>query len=569
MSLMQWGAWTPDLSDFESASTNNILNVVPQGDGYGPFPDFASLSQALPAACRGAFYALKSDGTVVIFAGTSDRLYKLNNTDFSWTPVSKVAVVTISSASPGVITLAAHTFAANDPVVLSNTGGALPAAFTAGTVYYVKTVLNANTFTLSATAGGTAINTASTGTGTHSITWLYSALTSTAQWQFAQTGNLVWATQANTTLQVFDLSSDSAFSSSLGSPPQAAYIAVVGRFLVLSGLLSTPYRIQWSGLNSFNAAASWTSGTNSSDFQDFPDGGVVRGVAGGEFGTIFQDQAIRRMSYIPGSSLIFQIERVTQDMGLYAPYSIIRAGSTIYFYAGQGFHKIDPTGVPVQIGRERVDRSFLADLDKSNLQLFMGAADPRTTRIYWAYKSVSGTTGLYDKILGYDSALDRFFQLAMSGEFFFGVSQPGLTLENLDAISASIDALTVSLDSFATAVQPLIAQFAATHKLGIFTGSNLEATLESGEQGTAGTEIFTNGFRPITDAATVYGSVSWRQNQTATPTIGTEQAMMSRTGYVNLRREARYIRFKQRIPAGTVWSFAAGIEPDPSLSGTS
>jgi hypothetical protein len=115
----------------------------------------------------------------------------------------------------------------------------------------------------------------------------------------------------------------------------------------------------------------------------------------------------------------------------------------------------------------------------------------------------------------------------------------------------------------------LIAQFAATHKLGIFTGSNLEATLESGEQGTAGTEIFTNGFRPITDAATVYGSVSWRQNQTATPTIGTEQAMMARTGYVNLRREARYIRFKQRIPAGTTWSFAAGIEPDPSLSGTS
>jgi hypothetical protein len=37
------------------------------------------------------------------------------------------------------------------------------------------------------------------------------------------------------------------------------------------------------------------------------------------------------MSYIPGSALIFQIERITQDMGLYAPYSIIRAGSKIYF----------------------------------------------------------------------------------------------------------------------------------------------------------------------------------------------------------------------------------------------
>jgi hypothetical protein len=90
------------------------------------------------------------------------------------------------------------------------------------------------------------------------------------------------------------------------------------------GLLSKPFRIQWSGLND---TTNWTSGVNSSDFQDFPDGGIVRGVAGGEFGTVFQDQAIRRMSYIPGSPLIFQIERIAQDLGLFAPYSIVRAGS--------------------------------------------------------------------------------------------------------------------------------------------------------------------------------------------------------------------------------------------------
>jgi hypothetical protein len=139
-----------------------------------------------------------------------------------------------------------------------------------------------------------------------------------------------------------------------------------------------------------NATTTWTSGVNSSDFQDFPDGGIVRGVAGGEFGTVFQDQAIRRMSYIPGSALIFQIERVTQDMGLFAPYSIIRAGSIIFFYAGQGFYKMVPGGVPEQIGREKVDRTLLADLDKGNLQLFMGAADPRSTKVYWSYRSANG-----------------------------------------------------------------------------------------------------------------------------------------------------------------------------------
>jgi hypothetical protein len=254
-------------------------------------------------------------------------------------------------------------------------------------------------------------------------------------------------------------------------------------------------------LQRFDMGAALTS-----DFQDFPDGGIVRGVAGGEFGTVFQDQAIRRMSYIPGSALIFQIERITQDMGLYAPYSIIRAGSTIYFRAGQGFYKIDPGSVPVQIGRERVDRTFLRDLDSTSLQLFQGAADPRGTLIYWAYKSGAGATGLYDKILGYDTALDRFFPLSVSGEYLLGISQAGLTLENLDTISSSLDALTLTLDAYATSVQPQIAQFDSTHKQGFFTGANLEATLQSSEQGTDGNLIYIRGFRPITDAATVYGS---------------------------------------------------------------
>jgi hypothetical protein len=57
---------------------------------------------------------------------------------------------------------------------------------------------------------------------------------------------------------------------------------------------------------------------------------------------VFQDQAIRRMSYIPGSALIFQIERITQDMGLFAPYSIIPSGSTMYFYSNKGFTRSPP-----------------------------------------------------------------------------------------------------------------------------------------------------------------------------------------------------------------------------------
>lgn len=480
MPLLPWGEYKPDVSDYEAQATRNILNVVPRGDGYGPFLALSTYSGALPAICRGSFYGLKSDGSAVLFAGTSTKLYKLSNTDLTWGDVSL-------------------------------------------------------------------------GSGT------YAALSNNAQWQFAQFGNLVFATQANAVLQVFDLSSSANFANCAGSPPQAAYISVVGRFLVLSGLLSNPYRIFWSGLN---ATTTWTSGTNSSDFQDFADGGIVRGVAGGESGVIFQDQSIRRMSYVPGSPLIFQIDRIAEAKGLYAPYSIIRAGERIFFYASQGFHKIEPGGVPIQIGREKVDRTFLADLDIGNLQLFMGVSDPRSTRVYWAYKSLAGTTGLFDKVLGYDFLLERFFPITMSGEYFLGISQTGLTLESLDSISASIDAMTLSLDAYATAIQPEMGLFNSAHTLGFFRGANLEATLESAEQGGDGIGIFCNGFEAITDAATHYGSGSYRQTASATATAGTEVLMNSRTGRCDFRRDANLQRFKVRIPAGTTWTFCAGVKPD-------
>jgi hypothetical protein len=67
----------------------------------------------------------------------------------------------------------------------------------------------------------------------------------------------------------------------------------------------------------------------------------------------------------------------------------------------------------------------------------------------------------------------------VSGEYLLGISQAGITLENLDTISSSIDALTLTLDAYATAVQPQIAQFDSNHKQGFFTGANLEATCKA------------------------------------------------------------------------------------------
>ncbi len=565
MPLVQFGEYRPDVSDYEAGTSRNVLNVVPRADGYGPFASLTALSLSLGLPCRGAFVAYKIDGSVAIFAATATDLYTMNNSTFAWTKLSL--------------------------------------------------------------GGGP-----------------YSAISSGDQWRFAQFNNLVIAVQANVAPQVYDLTASSAFANLNGSPPQARYIDIVGRFVVLSGLLSNPYRVQWSGLNDVNGPTSWTPTVNSSDYQDLPDGGIVRGVAGGETGVILQDQAIRRMTYVPGSPVIFQIERVAQDLGLFGPYSLVRAGSTIFFYSTKGFHRIDPGGFPVPIGRERVDRSFFTDLDKASLQLFIGAADPRNSRVFWAYKSANGVTGQFDKMLCYDWVLDRFTPIKIAGEYLLPLSQPGLTLEALDAIAptpiaitgaanngaglvrlqvastatltagqyiaasgvvgtteangnwnvniidgthvdligsafvhayssggiigGSLDALMTSLDDFSTATTPELAAFDPSHTLNFFRGANIEAVVETAEQGTDGRRLkFRNGFRPVTDAPAVFGSASKRETQAATPVYIAESPLNAITGKCSFLADTRYARLRARIPAGTAWSFISGVEPDLVTSG--
>src|SRR5262249_41288210 len=148
-----------------------------------------------------------------------------------------------------------------------------------------------------------------------------------------------------------------------------------------------------------------------------------------------------------------------------------------------------------------------------------------------------------------------------SGEYLGSLSQPGVTLESLDAISGSIDALVPSLDSFATSVTPEIAAFNAGHVLGFFRGANLEATLDTGAQNAEGRRVFVRGLRPITDAATAYGSVVMAERWPDIP-IATAETAMDALGLCPQRASTRYARGRIRIPAGTTWTFARGLEPD-------
>jgi hypothetical protein len=375
MPTLPFGEYRPDVNELDGQHTRSLLNVVPRADGYGPWRALAAFTQALGAACRGLFYARTDDGEVLIFGGTSTKLYRLDNTVFSWTDVSR---------------------------------------------------------------GGST----------------YTTLPATAQWQFAQFGNFVIAVQPNDNVQVYDLDATDPFDDLTGSPPDASYIAIVNRFVVLSGLTANPIRVQWSALGD---ATGWTAGTDSSDFQDLPDGGIARPVVGGEFGMILQDFAVRRMIFSPGSELIFQIDRIGKDIGILAPYSVATAGNLVFFLSPQGFKQADSQGGLTDIGRERVDRVFFEDWDASKPHLMMGVADPRSHKILWAYKSASNPDDIMDKGLVYDWLLKRFTPVTVGAEFVTSLSQPGLTLEALDALAPGAMSITGLADNGSGAIRVTVA----------------------------------------------------------------------------------------------------------------
>jgi hypothetical protein len=96
----------------------------------------------------------------------------------------KTSAVTITIASPGVVSWTAHGLPEGTLVTFSTTG-ALPTGLAANTSYYVVNP-NANDFQLANTRGGTAINTSGSQSGTHRA----GAALDNAYWYYVRAGGV-------------------------------------------------------------------------------------------------------------------------------------------------------------------------------------------------------------------------------------------------------------------------------------------------------------------------------------------------------------------------------------------
>jgi hypothetical protein len=375
------------------------------------------------------------------------------------------------------------------------------------------------------------------------------------QWEFTLYGTQVLATQISDPIQTFTVASSTKFADLAAGAPKARHISNMRNFIVVGNTFdatdgNVPHRVRWSA---FKDPTSWTvSASTQADYNDLDASkGWVQRIIGGESGVVFQERAISIMSY-QGSPLVFRFDEVEKEKGLLAPNGAIKIGNRIFYLGIDGFYMFDGNQ-SIPIGDTKVNRTFFADLDQTYASKISTAIDFTNQCVFLLYPGSGHVGGRCNKIMVYNYAINRFASISTDLEYLFSAISEGYTLDSLDTVSTSIDALAFSLDSRVwTGNTNLLAAFDSNHKLNYFTGTAMTATLETGEtQLTPGNRTDVRRLRPVVDgtSATTTMQVGTRNKLSDTVTWGSSLSLNS-TGEFCTRSNARFHRARVSVSGG-------------------
>lgn len=385
-------------------------------------------------------------------------------------------------------------------------------------------------------------------------------------WQFIQFGKSVVALHPQQTPVVADVGGAAVFSPLAGAPPIAYCGSRVGDFLVLGNLdneadpdgARQPQRIRWSGFN--NIEADWvTDPSTQADFNDMPaEGGAVMAITGREYGTIFQERSVSRMSYV-GLPTVFDIQTVEESRGAISTGAVVDIGAFVFFIAEDGFHVWNGTNSS-PIGDNKVNRYFFNRLNYAARRRIVSAVDFVNKCVMWAFPTGANTT--LDEIIIYSYKENRFSHSDKVVEWLLN----GYTLDtSVDDLHGNLDTgYPVSFDSdIYKGRRPYLAGFDSTHSFGFFNGTARAVTLDTAEYtGPSGLRVFANSARPIVDVNAPVATIQpvYRdQFRGEALTYGAVTAQEI-TGECPVLVDARYVRFRMALPAAAVWKQARGVE---------
>lgn len=222
---------------------------------------------------------------------------------------------TVTIASPAVVT-STLALPNNTPVILTNTGypSALPTGLTVGTTYYVKSV-SGFTFNLSATPGGSAINTSGTQSGTHYI--------------------------LNNAVPVTSMSG----ASDVPIIQNYLYVSDVSRFVFAYGCndygstVQDPMLIRWSDQES---VVNWTpSATNQAGSVRLSHGSsIITSIQTRQEIVVWTDSALYSLQYI-GAPVVWSSQLLGDNISIIGQNAVAQASGVVYWMGVDKFYSYD------------------------------------------------------------------------------------------------------------------------------------------------------------------------------------------------------------------------------------
>ncbi len=279
---------------------------------------------------------------------------------------------------------------------------------------------------------------------------------------------------------------------------------------------------------------------------------------GGEFGLVFLERAISRMTYV-GTPFIFQFDNISRNKGCMVAGSIAQYQGITFFLSDDGFYMCDGQQV-IPIGSEKVDRFFIDDASESDYNSMSAAVDPIRKLVIWNYVATDGNR----KLIIYNFATKRWTYADAGTDYLSEASSTTVTLEQLDSISGSIDALTTSLDSRLYVGGKYFLGGTLGAKVYTYTGTSATGQIATGDIDLGGQSVVTLA-RPQVDNGSGTIAVASRQLLSQDVTFGTAVAADSENR-VSLRSAGRYHRI-QVNPTGADWKNAVAVDVDVTGQG--
>lgn len=273
--------------------------------------------------------------------------------DPSGTTIASSAVVTITNASPAVITWTDHGLTEDD-VVRFTTTGALPSGLVVGTSYYVIP-LTTDTFKVCLASGGkngTAINTTTAGSGVHTANWIvgqdnYGRQRSSNppifrkpdHWSFASYGSDLLGL-CSSDGRLLHLTPTTGVVPKMDVPSNAptgnyAMAVTAERSVMLMGAGGNPRRVAWSDFENYNG---WTFNvsTGQAGYIDLEASSpIITGVRVKEGILVLTQHECFLVRYV-GAPYFYGVEKLGSTT-FSAPCAIASGGSYTVWFGEEGF----------------------------------------------------------------------------------------------------------------------------------------------------------------------------------------------------------------------------------------